>query len=204
MATVRKRALPSGKTAWLAGYVDGAGKRRFKQFVTRKEADAFLLRARSEVSAGNHVPEREARTVGHAYGLLLATLTSEGAARATRHNYEVYYRNHVGPLLGSRLLPKIGPADVGDWLRDLRVAGRTDDTCRRARIVLGAVYDETIRRRLAFANPVRLLRERRKTRRAEILETLEGDCAHSRTGCRAGAARGGRRSRFRASHCARS
>ena len=57
MATIRKRTLPSGKAVWLAGYKDGAGKRRFRQFDTRKEADAFLIRARSEVVAGLHVPE---------------------------------------------------------------------------------------------------------------------------------------------------
>jgi len=39
--------------------------------------------------------------------------------------------------------------------------------------VLGAIFDEAIRRRLAYANPVRSLRSRRKTRRAEIREVEE-------------------------------
>jgi integrase len=38
---------------------------------------------------------------------------------------------------------------------------------------LGAVFDEAIRRRLAHVNPVRSLRTRRKTRRAEIREVEE-------------------------------
>ena len=30
MATVRKRTLPSGLVRWQAGYIDGAGARRFQ------------------------------------------------------------------------------------------------------------------------------------------------------------------------------
>ena len=170
MASVRKRQLPSGKVVWLAAYTDGAGARRFKQFERRKDADAFLLRARSEVAAGSHVPDREASTVQVAYDALIATLEVEGAARATVHNYVVYYRGHVRPFLAKKLLPKIQPADVGDWLATLKAEGRSDDTCRRAKIVLGVIYDEAIRRRMAHVNPVRSLRSRRKVRRVEIAE----------------------------------
>jgi integrase len=68
------------------------------------------------------------------------------------------------------LLPKLQAADVADWLKELKSPGRTGDTRRRARIVLGAIFDEAIRRRLAFSNPVRALRSRRKPRRANIRE----------------------------------
>ncbi|WP_162560735.1 tyrosine-type recombinase/integrase [Methylobacterium durans] len=173
MATIRKRTLPSGKVVWLAGYTDGGGARRFKQFPTKREADTFLTRARSEVAAGNHVPDRAASTVDQGYALLISALEIDKAAGATLHNYRVYYRGHVQPFLGSRLLPKVHPADVGDWLEKLRAEGRTDDTCRRARIVLGAIFDEAIRRRLAYSNPVRSLRSRRRTRRAEIRDAEE-------------------------------
>lgn len=170
MATIRKRMLPSGKTVWLAGYVDGATKRRFRQFPTKREADTFLTRVRSEVAAGSHVPDRLASTVQQAYDILMVALKTNNAARSTLENYRTYYGNHVRPFLEARLLPKLHPADVGDWLEKLKAEGRTDDTCRRARVVLGAIFDEAIRRRLAFANPVRSLRSRRKTRRAEIHE----------------------------------
>ncbi|MDP4006400.1 site-specific integrase [Methylobacterium sp. NEAU K] len=165
--------LPSGKVKWLAAYSDNVGQRRFKQFDTRKEADVFMVRVRSEVAAGSHVPDRAASTVDQAYALLIAALEADQAARATLHNYRVYYLGHVKPYLGTRLLPKLHPADVGDWLERLKADGRTDDTRRRARIVLGAIFDEAIRRRLAHANPVRSLRSRRKTRRAEIREVEE-------------------------------
>ncbi len=173
MATIRERTLPSGKTVWLAGYIDGGGKRRFKQFDRKRDADAHLTKVKAEVAAGTHVPDRAASTVDDAYVLLISALEADKAAGATLHNYRVYYQGHVKPFLGSRLLPKLHPADVGDWLERLRAEGRTDDTCRRARIVLGAIFDEAIRRRLAHTNPVRSLRSRRKTRRAEIREVEE-------------------------------
>jgi integrase len=173
MATVRKRVLPSGKVVWLAAYKDGAGGRRFKQFSTRREADAFLTRAKAEVAVGSHVPDRQASTVEYAYNLLITELESDGAARSTMENYKSYYKGHVKPFLANRLLPKLQAADVADWLEELKIAGRTADTRRRARIVLGAVFDEAIRRRLAFSNPVRALRSRRKPRRANIREAEE-------------------------------
>ncbi len=39
--------------------------------------------------------------------------------------------------------------------------------------MLGVIFDEAIRRRLAFTNPVRALRSRRKTRRVEIQEAQD-------------------------------
>ncbi len=173
MASVRKRTLPSGKQVWLSGYVDGGGKRRFKQFQTKREAEAFLLQARSQVAAGSHIPDRAASTVGQAFDLLMKTLEDEGTARSTRRNYQIYYNGHVRPYLAARLLPKLHPADIGEWLDKLKADGRTDDTRRRARVVLGVIFDEAIRRRLAFTNPVRALRSRRKTRRAEIHEAQD-------------------------------
>jgi len=43
MATVRKRKLPSGLIRWQAGYVDGAGERRFKMFDRKADAEAWLV-----------------------------------------------------------------------------------------------------------------------------------------------------------------
>src|SRR4051812_38865081 len=66
MATIRKRTLPSGKAVWLAGYVDGGGKRLFRQFHTKREADGFLTEAKSQVAAGVHTPDSVSPTVAEA------------------------------------------------------------------------------------------------------------------------------------------
>ena len=54
--SVRKRVLGNGQTRWQVDYRDGAGVRRHRQFTTKREADAFHAKARTEVAAGVHTP----------------------------------------------------------------------------------------------------------------------------------------------------
>jgi hypothetical protein len=63
MATVRKRKLPSGLIRWQAGYVDGAGERRFKAFNRKADADAWLIETRHDVARGLHTPGSISPTV---------------------------------------------------------------------------------------------------------------------------------------------
>lgn len=63
MASIRKRVLPSAKVVWLVDYKDGQGKRRHRQFPTKREADLFLVKARAEVAAGTHTPDSASITV---------------------------------------------------------------------------------------------------------------------------------------------
>src|ERR687885_154354 len=100
MATVRKRVLPSGKTVWLAGYVDGAGKRRFKQFPTRKEADAFLTRARSEVASGVHTPDSQSITIKGAAEMWLARCERDRLEATTIRQYRAHVSLHIVPFIG--------------------------------------------------------------------------------------------------------
>ena len=55
MASIRKRLLPSGRTAWLVDFQDRNGRRRARQFPTKREADGFLVKARAEVAVGIYV-----------------------------------------------------------------------------------------------------------------------------------------------------
>lgn len=173
MSSVRKRTMPSGKAVWQVDYKDQAGVRRSKQFRTKKEATDYETKARAEVVSGTHVAESATASVDRAKVLLIESLKGEGAAPSTLHNYNIYYANHVAPFLADRLLTRIGPADVQDYLDRLRMEGRTADTIRRAKNVLGAIFDEALRRRLVGTNPVRVLRPRRRMRRIAIVERAE-------------------------------
>ena len=44
MASIRKRMLPSGKICWQVDYRDGAGKRRYRQFAAKRDADGFMVK----------------------------------------------------------------------------------------------------------------------------------------------------------------
>jgi hypothetical protein len=62
MASVRKRSWKSGgemKTAWVADYLDQAGKRRLKTFERKKEADLWLVNAAAR-SSGASIRRRAA------------------------------------------------------------------------------------------------------------------------------------------------
>nr|WP_286134165.1 type I restriction-modification enzyme R subunit C-terminal domain-containing protein [Methylobacterium sp. Leaf123] len=66
----------------MAGYTDGGGARRFKQFATRKEADAYLLQARSQVAQGTHTPDSVSPTVADRFQkTILFCVDEEHAAR---------------------------------------------------------------------------------------------------------------------------
>jgi integrase len=116
MATIRKRRLASGKSVWQCDYRDQHGRRRSKQFDRKRDADAFLVKARGEVTQGLHVADSETGTVRRAYERPIEVLKAESAAPATIDNYEVYYRNHVRPFLGTRLLTCIDAVHVQDLL----------------------------------------------------------------------------------------
>ena len=59
MASVRKRTWNTKtgmRVSWLVDYRDTAGKRRFQQYDTRKEAQAQLAKLTVEVANGVHTP----------------------------------------------------------------------------------------------------------------------------------------------------
>ena len=57
MSSVRKRILGSGDIRWQVDYKDQEGKRRAKQFMTKREATEFETKVRSEIAAGVHTAD---------------------------------------------------------------------------------------------------------------------------------------------------
>jgi integrase len=171
MATIRKRTLPSGKTVWLAGYVDGGGKRRFRQFPTKKEADGFLTRARSEVASGVHVPESQSVTVGQAADDWLKSAEEAELERSTLVHYRAHVNEHIRPLIGGLKVSQVTTPRVYAFADELKAQGRSQETIRRAVQSLGRVFRYAKGRGLAGQNPVadvKLRRSKRDTGRVEI------------------------------------
>lgn len=171
MATIRKRTLPSGKQVWLAGYVDGGGKRRFKQFGTRKEADQFLTRARSEVAHGVHVPDSQSMTVGLAADAWLKHAEEQGLEWSTVLHYQQHVNEHIRPLIGSLRLTAVTTPRVYAFAEELREKGRSPEMVRRAVQSLGRIFRFAKGRGLAGQNPVadvKLKRSKRDQGRVEI------------------------------------
>lgn len=171
MATVRKRKLPSGEVRWLAGYVDAAGKRRFKQFETRKEADGFLTQARSQVAAGVHVPESQSVTVTIAADQWLKAAEAGGLERSTVEHYRQHVAEHIRPYLGALKLTAVTTPRVYAFADELKAAGRSPEMVRRAVQSLGRVFRHARGRGLVGSNPVadvKLTSSKRGKARPEI------------------------------------
>ncbi|MGH1588638.1 tyrosine-type recombinase/integrase [Methylobacterium phyllosphaerae] len=156
---------------WLAAYADGAGERRFKQFDTRKAADGFLTRARSEVLQGTHVAESQSMTVGKVADEWLKSAEEGGLERSTMVHYRAHVNEHIRPLIGALKLSQVTTPRVYAFADELKEKGRSAETVRRAVQSLGRIFRYAKGRGLAGQNPVadvRLRKSKRDTGRVEI------------------------------------
>ena len=154
MATIRKRTLPSGKTAWQADYVDGAGKRRHKQFATKKEADAFLVHARGEVARGIHTAESASITLADAGKRWLAKCEENGLEQMTVERYRSTFEHHVKPKLGNSKLSKIGAPVIQSAVDDVS-ARLSKSSARKVLSCIASIYAQAMRDGKAVHNPAR-------------------------------------------------
>src|SRR5215207_5021184 len=125
MASIRKRMLLSGKVAWQCDYVDAGGKRRHRQFETKREADSFLTRAKSEVAAGIHVADSASVTVFVAADLWLRACDEAGLERSTTLHYGQHVNERIRPFIGAVKLTQLTTPKVYAYIDTLKVSGRS-------------------------------------------------------------------------------
>ncbi|ACK84158.1 tyrosine-type recombinase/integrase [Methylorubrum extorquens] len=155
MATIRKRTLPSGRTCWLAAYVDSGGKRRFRQFSTKREADAFLVQARSQVGQGVHTPDSLSPTVAEAAEIWLKRCERDRLEPTTIEQYRGHVTLHIAPHIGAVKLSRLTAPLVNEFAEKLLTGGRSRELCRRVLISLSSIVTEAQRRGLVTVNNVR-------------------------------------------------
>ncbi|PVE22850.1 site-specific integrase [Microvirga sp. KLBC 81] len=167
MASIRKRTLPSGKTVWLAAYLDGAGKRRFKQFARKAEADAFLVTVRSQVAAGVHTPDSVSITVKEAADLWLERCERDKLEETTLRQYRAHVNLHIVPRIGATKLSRLTTPAVNAFADQLIADGRSADMAKRVLRSLSAIVAEAKRRGLAAMNHVRDATPIKRSKRGE-------------------------------------
>jgi len=153
MARVRKRKLPSGLTRWQAGYVDGAGERRFKLFERKANAEAWLVDVRHDVARGIHTPGSVSPTVKDAAGLWIKRCNEKGLEPMTVKGYEEHVDLHIVPFIGAKKLSEITVPAVNGFADELREAGRSAEMIKRVVRSLGGIFKEARRRGLANTAP---------------------------------------------------
>ena len=82
-----KSGIGGAPETWLVDYRDGDGKRRFKTFDKKKEADKYDARSRVEVIDGNHVADSASVTVKEAGELWLKSAQANNLEWTTIEQY---------------------------------------------------------------------------------------------------------------------
>jgi integrase len=172
--SVRKRiwktAAGEERQAWLCDYTGQSGKRHVKTFARKKDADAFIAKAKVEVREGVHTADSDSVTIRDAADLWLTTGAARGLERATLAAYEQHARLHIVPSLGRMKLSRLSAPMVRDFEDRLRLAGLSAAMIRKVLTNLGSLLGDAQERGLVARNVVRDLGSRRKKgaeRRAE-------------------------------------
>lgn len=153
--SIRKRKWQTNrgerKEAWQADYRDQAGKRYVKQFALKKEAEAWLNRARNEITMGIHSPDSQSITVAEAGALWLARADANSLERSTIKQYATHKRLHIDPYLGSTKLSRLTRASVENFVDNL-LTTRTRAMARKILRSLTMIISEAVRRGLVARN----------------------------------------------------
>jgi integrase len=165
MGSIRK--TPAGR--WQASWRDPAGRKRARNFATRKEANAFLSEIDTALNRGTYIDPRAGKIkLGDYARRWFAARVLE---RTTAARDASVMRTHVLPRWGDTPLVRIDHTSVQQWVTDLsrRLAPATVVECHR---ILSGVMRSAVRDRLIAFNPcegVQLPKRRRKDIDGQII-----------------------------------
>ena len=149
--SVRKRILPSGEVRWLCDYRDGGGTRRFKQFKSRKEADAFRDKTGVDVRAGVHVADAASITVAQAGELWLQRCQARRAGSRDAAKLQSAPSPAHRDALGTVKLSRLTRPDVESF-RDKLLETRSRTTAIKVLVSLKSLLSDAQRRGLVAQN----------------------------------------------------
>ncbi len=168
LASIRKRTLPpakdgSVKTVWLVDYRDGAGKRRFKQFPRRKDADTWLTTAAWQVSQGVHTADSQSVTVKDAADVWVKTAEANDRERGTIDQYKQLRDLHIVPLIGAEKLSRLSQPRI-EAFRDQLLETRSKAMTGKIVRALSRILGEAQRRGMIAQNVARDVKVARSSR----------------------------------------
>ncbi len=170
MAHLRKRSWinPKGehKKAWVFDWLDNSGNRQRKQFVRKRDANAFRITIESQLLTGTYRANAQDMSVIDLSKLYFAHCQErmERGERMTRHNFAVYrghITNHIQNAkigIGSGKLAQITAATICDFRDRLRNSGVSVPTTRKILSTLHAMLEYAISRDFISNNPARNIR----------------------------------------------
>ena len=173
--SIRKRSWTTAggerREAWIADYVDQAGRRHIRTCERKKDAEAFLTTARFQVSEGTHTADSASISVADAADAWLESCA--GLEAATLAAYRTHVRLHIVPIIGKLKLSQLTAPMVRDFEDKLRRGDplpgeklgkpRSPAMVRKVRTSLGSILADAQERGTVARNVARELRSRRKT-----------------------------------------
>lgn len=137
--SIRKRtwtAAGETKSAWVVDYLH-QGKRKLKTFGLKKDAEAWAVTMRHEISIGTHASDTKI-TIEEAVELWISHSAAEGLERSTIEPRKRHLKLHIAPFIGRVKLAELTTPKVNAFLDQLRDAGRSAAMRRKVLTSLGA------------------------------------------------------------------
>jgi integrase len=176
--SVRKRiwrtAAGEQREAWLVGYKDGEGHRRFESFKLKRDADAREAEVKTLRSRGSIVAPSRSITFAQACENWIKQAEVDGVEKATLLYFRQHAKIYIIPLLGQRKLCDFTLVDLVNFETALKnmINGRGGPMSptmeRKVRGSLGAILGLAVDMGLVARNVVRDAgRRRRRNTNAE-------------------------------------
>ena len=173
--SVRKRiwttAAGESREAWLVGYRDGEGNRRFETFERKKDAD--LREAEVKTSTSKVVAPSRSITFTQACDNWIKQAEVDGIEKATLLYFKQHVKYYFVPLLGQKKLCDFSAPDFtafeAQLMRGLNAKGQpmTPAMARKLRGSLSSILSLAVDQGLVARNVVRDRGRRRRGTRAE-------------------------------------
>jgi site-specific recombinase XerD len=155
MGFVREREGTHGGIKYQALYDDVKGRRRSAgTFTTTEQATRAWQRAEDRQADGRGSDTRRTRQRFRRYVEERWLPHHEMEAR-TRETYTYYLERHILPVFGSMRINEIQPADVREWVTDLKAAGASATVIRQCHTILSAVFTTAFNDQLTRLHPCR-------------------------------------------------
>jgi len=155
MACVRKREWTNrdGTTSvkWLVDYKGQSGKRRFRNFDRKRDADAWIVRAAWEVATGVHTADSQTITVAEACDMWVKTAEANDRERGTIQQYRQLADLHIKPLIGAEKLSRL-TRPKAEAFRDSLLSTRSKAMTAKVVRALSSVLREAMRRGVLSQN----------------------------------------------------
>lgn len=172
MASVHKRPLAKGGSAWVVRYRDPNNRPRERSFRTAADARAFAKTVDADVVRGDYVNPTLGRT-RFSYWAEQWFGTTAGLRAKTRQGYESMLRVHVVPHFGGWQVSAVDTPAVRAFLAKLGEAGAAVGTQRAARKVLRLVLATAVEGNAIRQNPCDGVRLPRSEREEMVFLTLD-------------------------------